>query len=221
MIITGNKIYTISTFGSSGYGLDMRSEKATQPLVNILDEKGELIQTLSVDDFPETHPFLRAIKHRVCLALSKEGKLYIPHFAMNVIHIFDLAGNKISDFSRPLPFKPGVPQIVRQISSKDGQVQMQATFDFVTKDAKIGLDGNLYLLTFTESYMDRARSKDKGIDLPPHPMRIDVIETKTNKVVRYIEIDGNTKSFALMNKNSLVYACEDREGEIILKCIQY
>ena len=68
---------------------------------------------------------------------------------MNVIHIFDLAGKKLSEFDRSLPFRPGDPKIVRQVSSKDGFIQMQATFDFITKDARMGLNGNLYLLTFT------------------------------------------------------------------------
>ncbi len=221
MIFKDNKIYTISSFGSSGYSLDMRSEKGAQPLINILNDQGNLIQTLSIGDFPESHPFLRAIKHRVCLALSKEGKLYVPHFAINLIHIFDSEGRKIGQFDRPLPFKPGLPKIIQQASGEDGTYRAQATFDFITKDAKIGPDGNLYLLTFTESYIDRAKRKDKGMDLPPHPERIEVIDTKTHEVIRHIEIDGDTSAFALMNKNLMVYAYEDKEGEVILKCIQY
>jgi len=198
----------------------MHSEKDTQPLFKILDNQGNLIQSVSVDDFPESHPFLRAIKHRVCLALSKDGKLYIPHFAMNMIHVFDLEGKKISEFDRALPFKPGTPKIVRQIS-KDGIIRMQATFDFITKDARIGPDGNLYLLTFTESYMDRAKRKDKGMELPPHPLRIDVIDTETHEVMRHIEIDGDTRVFSLLNENRIVYVYVDNEGEVIFKCIQY
>ena len=220
LIFKDNKIYTISTFGSSGYSLDMSSDKGTQPLVNVLDNQGHLIQAISVDDYPETHPFLRAIKHRVCLAMSKDGKLYVPHFAINVIHIFDLAGKKVGQFARPLPFKPGVPKIIRQ-TTEDGVLRMQATFDFVTEDAKIGPDGNLYLLTFTESYIDRAKKEAKGIDLPPHPERIDVIDTKINRVIRYMEIDGDAKAFALMNENHIAYAYIDNKGEVILKCIQF
>lgn len=221
LIFRDNKIYAISTFGSSGYRLDMNSEKGIQPLVNILDNQGNPVQTISVDDFPETQPFLRAIKHRVCLALSKEGKLYVAHFAINLIHIFDLAGKKTGQFDRPLPFKPGAPKIIRQASGEEGVIQMRATFDFITQDARIGPDDNLYLLTFTESYMDRAKREDKGIDLPPHHERIDVIDTKTHQVIRHIEIDGDTKAFALMNENHMVYTYVDKEGEVILKCIQY
>jgi DNA-binding beta-propeller fold protein YncE len=220
LIFKDNKIYTLSTFGSSGYSLDMSSEKGTQPLINILDNHGNLMQTISVDDYPEAHPFLRAIKHRVCLALSKEGRLYVPHFAINVIHVFDWAGKKIGQFDRPLPFKPEAPKIIRQ-TSEEGVIRMQATFDFVTQDAKIGPDGSLYLLTFTESYVDRAKRKDKGMDLPPHPERIDVIDTKTHDVIRSIQIDGDTRAFALMNENHLVYVYTDSKGEVILKCIQY
>ena len=221
MIFKDNKIYTISCFGSSGYSLDTRTEKHPQPLVQILDNQGNLIQNISVNDFPESHPFLRAIKHRVCLALSKAGKLYIPHFAMNVIHVFDLEGRKISEFDRALPFKPGAPKLIRQISGKDGSIRMQATFDFITKDAKVGPGGNLYLLTFTESYMDRTKRKSKEMDLPPHPVRIDVIDTKTYEVIRNIECDADTRAFALADESCIVYAYVDSEGEVILKCIQF
>jgi 6-bladed beta-propeller len=220
LIFKDNKIYTISCFGSSGYSLDMNSEKGTQPLVNILDEQGNLIQTLAVDDYPETHPFLRAIKHRVCLALSEDGKLYVPHFAINVIHIFDLTGKKIDQFDRPLPFRPGAPKIIKQ-TNRNGVIQMRATFDFITQDAKIGPDGNLYLLTFTESYMDRAKEQDKEMELPPLPERIDVIDRKSHKMIRNIKVDGDTKAFALMGKNRLAYVCVDSQGEVILKCIPY
>jgi DNA-binding beta-propeller fold protein YncE len=221
MIFKDDKIYTISSFGSSGFSLDMRSEKGSQPLFKILDNQGNLIQSISVDDFPESHPFLRAIKHRVCLALSKEGRLYTPHFAMNVIHIYSLEGKKLGEFDRTLPFRSGAPKIIKQIS-KDGVGFMMATYDFITKDARIGPDGNLYLLTFAESSMVRQRPrKDKSVALPPIHMRIDVIDTASHEVIRHIEIDGDTKAFSLLNENRIVYAYVDSEGEVILKCIQY
>lgn len=221
MIFKDDKIYTISSFGSSGFHLDMSSEKDTQPLFKILDNQGNLIQSVSVDDYPESHPFLRAIKHRVCLALSRDGKLFTPHFAMNVIHIFSLEGKKLGEFDRPIPFRPGDPKIVKQIS-KDGVIRMMATLDFITKDTRIGPDGNLYLLTFAESSMVRQRPrKDKSVALPPIRMRIDVIDTKTHEIIRLIEIEGDTKAFSLLNENRIVYAYVDSEGEAILKCIQY
>jgi len=140
---------------------------------------------------------------------------------MNVIHIFSLEGKKLSEFDRPLPFRSGDPKIVKQIS-KDGVGFMMATYDFITKGARIGPDGNLYLLTFAESSMVRQRPrKDRSVTLPPIQMRIDVIDTKTHKVIRHIEIDGDTKAFSLLNENRIVYAYVDSEGEVILKCIQY
>lgn len=220
LIFRGDRIYTIPSFGSSGYRLDMTSEKGTQPLINMLDDQGNLLQAISVDDYPETHPFLRAIKNRVCLALSKEGLLYAPHFALNVIHVFDLAGKKIGQFDRPLPFRPGAPRIIRQ-TTEEGVTQMRATFDFVTQDASIGPDGHLYLLTFIESYMDRAEKEEKGLDLPPQAERIDVIDTKTDKVIRHIKVDGDTKAFAIMNEHQMAYVYTDGEGEPSLKCISY
>jgi len=221
MIFNDNKIYTISSFGSSGFSLDMSSEKDTQPLFKILDNQGNLIQSVSVDDYPESHPFLRAIKHRVCLALLKEGRLYTPHFAMNVIHVYSLEGKKLGEFDRPLPFRPDDPKIIKQIR-KDGVGFMMATYDFITKAAKIGPDGNLYLLTFAESSMVRQRPrKDRSVALPPIRMRIDVIDSKTHEIMRQIEIEGDTKAFSLLNENHIVYVYVDSEGEVILKCIQY
>ncbi len=220
LIFIHDKIYTVSIYGSSGYSPDMRAEKETQPLVNVLDQEGNLIQSISVDDFPESHPFLRAIKHRVCLTLSKDKKLFLPHFAMNVIHFFGLEGNKIGEFDRPLPYKPEPPKLVHQSSDKDGIIRMQATMDMITQDAKIGPDGNLYLLTFTESYMKRAKKEDRD-SLPPLQMRIDVLDTTTHKLIRSIDIDGGARCFGLLDKNRLVYVYENSEGELFLKCIEY
>jgi len=221
MVFKDDKIFTVLSFGYSGFSLDMRSEKNTQSLVNILDNQGDLLQSISVDDYPESHPFLRAIKHRVCLVLSKEGKLYTPHFAMNVIHIFSLEGRKLGEFDRSLPFRPGAPKIVRQ-TSKDGATFMMTTYDYITRDARIGPEGNLYLLTFAESTMERQKPrKDEEKKLAPVHMRIDVIDTKTHELLRHIQIDGDTRVFSFLNENQMVYVYIDSEGEVILKCIQY
>jgi len=221
MVFKDDKIFTVLSFGYSGFSLDMRSEKNTQSLVNILDNQGDLLQSISVDDYPESHPFLRAIKHRVCLVLSKEGKLYTPHFAMNVIHIFSLEGRKLGEFDRSLPFRPGAPKIVRQ-TSKDGATFMMTTYDYITRDARIGPEGNLYLLTFAESTMERQKPrKDEEKGFPPVHMRIDVIDTKTHELLRHIQIDGDTRVFSFLNENQMVYVYIDSEGEVILKCIQY
>lgn len=220
IVFKDDRIFTISSYGMAGYSLALRSEKETQPLVNVLDQEANLILTMGVDDYPESQPFLRAIKHRVCLALSEDNRLFVPHFSMNVIHIFGLDGKKITDFDRPLPFEPEPPKILQQRQSKEGFISMSATMDMVTREAKIGPDGNLYLLTFAESYMERSKGKDV-MSLPPHPMRVDVIDTDTHKPVRSIEIDAGTTSFAVLDKERLVYIYVDDAGEVVLKCIAY
>jgi len=204
----------------SGYNPDVRSKDETQPLVNVLDLKGNVIQTISVDDFPESQPFLRSIKHRVCLTLTEDGKLFLPHFAMNVIHVFDLDGKKITEFDRPLPFKPEYPQLVQQSQGKDGVIRMQAKMDVVTKDAEIGPDGNLYLLTLTESVMKRLEREDPK-NLSAMGIKIDIIDTKTHKLIRSFDIDVNTGCFGVMDNNRVVYTYEDSEGELYLKCFEY
>jgi outer membrane protein assembly factor BamB len=220
LVYKEDRFYTISSYGMAGYSLALRSEKETQPLVKVLDQEGNLVQTMAVDDYPESQPFLRAIKHRVCLVLSEDNKLFVPHFSMNVIHVFDLDGKKITGFERPLPFKPADPKILQQKQSKEGVVSMQATMDMVTREAKIGPDGNLYLLTFAESYMERSKGKDVR-SLPPFPMRVDVIDTENYKLVRSIDIDAGTTSFAVMDKERLAYIYVDEAGEVVFKCIEY
>jgi len=220
LVFQDDRFYTISSYGMAGYSLALRSEKETQPLVNVLDQEGNLVQTMAVDDYPESQPFLRAIKHRVCLALSEDNKLFVPHFSMNVIHVFGLDGKKITEFDRLLPFKPADPKILQQRESKEGVVSMSATMDMVTREAKIGPDGNLYLLTFAESYMERSKEKDI-MSLPPQPMRVDVIDTKTYKLLRSIDIDAGATSFAVMDKNCLVFIYVDDAGEVVFKCIEY
>ena len=220
LILLDDKIYTISIYGTSGYSPQIRSEKETQPLVNVLDQEGNVILSISVDNFPDSQSFLRAIKHRVCLTLSQDKKLFLPHFALNVIHVFGLDGNKVGEFDRPLPYKPKPPELVHQSSNKDGIIRMQATMDMITQDAEIGPDGNLYLLTFIESYMRRSKQEDRD-SLPPLQMRIDIIDTETYKLIRSFDIDGGARCFGLLDKNRLVYAYEDSEGELVLKCIEF
>jgi DNA-binding beta-propeller fold protein YncE len=220
LIFHDEKIYTISTYGASGYSLQMRSEKETMSLVNVLDLEGNVTKSMSIDDYPESQPFLRSIKHRVCIALSNDKHLFLPHFAINVIHVFDLNGNKIGEFDRPLPYRPEPPKLVHQSSDKDGIVRMQATMDMITQDVEVGPEGNLYLLTLTESYMKRSKQEDRD-DLPPLGRRIDVIDTKTRKLIRRFAIDGGARCFGLLGKNRIVFAFEDSEGELILKCIEF
>ncbi len=220
LLLIEDKIYTIWSYGRSGFSLNMGLKDNTQPLVNILDKNGDLIHSITVTDFPETQPFLRALKHRVCLTRSQDNKLYLPYFISSLIQVFDLEGKKLDEFSRPLLFKHIEPKIARE-SSSEGIIRMQATVDMVTQDAKIGPDGNLFLLTNMESSAKRQKKREKDTELPPPAMRIEMIDPDTHKVLRYISCDGGARSFAVMKNDRLVYVYEDSEGELHLKCIQY
>jgi hypothetical protein len=220
LITIQDKIYTIWSYGMSGFSLNMGLKDNTQPLVNVLDKNGDVIHSITVDDFPETQPFLRAIKHRVYLTRSQDNKLYLPYFISSLIQVFDLEGTKLDEFERALPFKPVEPKIERE-ESGEGYIRMQATLDMITHDADIGPDGNLFLLTNIESTSKRREKERKGEDPLPPPMRIEVIEPQTHKVIRYIDCDGGARSFAVIKSNRLVYLYEDSEGELHLKCIQY
>ena len=220
LIFIQDKIYTIWSYGRSGFSLNMGLKADKQPLVNVLDKKGDIIHSISVADFPETQPFLRAIKHRVCLTRSQDNKLYLPYFISNLIQVFDLEGTKLDEFERDLLYKPVEPKVVRE-ESTGGIIRMQATLDMVTQDAKIGPDGNLFLLTNMESTSKRSEKEEKDKELPPPAMRIEVIGPDMHKVIRYIDCDSGARSFAVMDNNRLVYLYEDSEGELHLKCIQY
>jgi len=221
LVSAEGKFYTVSSFGFSGYSLNMGSEEKTQPLVTVLDDQGLKVQEISVALYPESQPFVRAIKSRVCLALSPEGLLYLPHFAMNIVHVFDLSGKKLGEFARPLPFKPITPRLEEIKSPEKGIVQMQSSLDIVSVAARFGPDGNLYILTRTESLADRMKKKVDASELPPDPMRLDVIAPKSNTVIRTIACDPGIKAFGVMDKTRLVYVHEDNEGELVLKCVQY
>lgn len=220
LIFIQDKIYTIWSYGRSGFSLNMALTEDAQPLVNVLDKKGNIIHSISVSDFPETQPFLRAIKHRVCLTRSKDNKLYLPYFISSLIQVFDLKGTKLDEFERDLPFKPVEPKVVREDSS-EGIIRMQATLDMITQDAKIGPDGNLFLLTNMESTSKRREKEEKDKELLPPAIRIEVIDLNAHKVIRYIDCDSGARSFAVMENNRLVYLYEDSAGELHLKCVQY
>jgi hypothetical protein len=224
LLFIGDEIYTISSYGASGFSLNIQSKKETQPLVTILDKEGSLVRTIEVKDFPESQPFIRALKHRVILTLSKEKKLFLPFFAVNLVHVFDLKGNKIGEFDRPMAFDPIAPKLRSQRSGESkGQkiVQMSATLDFVTRDARIGPDGNLYLLTYTESLQKQTERAEDPEDRTPLGMRFDVIDTKSHKLLRHIECESGASSFDFIGANLLVYCYEDIEGELFLKCIEF
>lgn len=221
LIFVDNKFYTVPSFGTSGFRLTMGSKEETQPIVVVLDDQGNKIQDITVDDFPEPHPFIRAIKHRVCLCLSSEGKLYLPYFAMNIIQIFNLDGTKVAEFERPLPFKPITPKLEQQTSPEKGVVQMRASIDMISKAAKFGPDRKLYILSYKESSHKRMKGTEKPEDLPPPPMQIEMIDPNSHKVAHYIDTDPGVQAFAVMDRNHLVYIYEDIKGELTLKCIQF
>ena len=219
LVFSGGRFFTVPSAGASNYSLNMGSKDDNQPLVNVLDEQGKKVLEISVADFPETHPFIRAIKHRVCLALSPKGRLYLPYFAMNLVHVFETTGKKKGGFSRPLPFQPITPTLHQQRSPEPGIVQMGANIDFVSMAAKFGPDGKLYILTVTDSVAEIRKTNPELKD--PYPMRFDVIEPESYLASDAIACDAGVKAFGLMDGGRLVYVYEDAEGELTLKCVRF
>jgi hypothetical protein len=219
LVFAKGRFYTVPMFGQSGYAVAMGNEEKSQPLVNVLDEQGKKVAEISVADFPETHPFVRAIKHRTCLALSPGGKLFLPYFAMNLVQVFEKTGKKAGEFSLPLPFKPKSPALVSQRSPEEGVVQMRADLDFVSLAARFGPDGKLYILTVTENLADLRKKSPKLED--PYPVRFVVVDPESYQAVRTIACDAGIKAFGLMDGGRTVYVYEDAEGELALKCVRY
>ena len=217
LLEAGGLLFTIPSFGISGYNLNMRLEESSQPLVEVLDMNGNELRRITTDRFPETHPFIRAIKHRVGVALSPQGKLYLPFFAVNLILVFDLEGELIGEIERPLPFKPIMPELQQQRSSGD-VIQMMARTDMVSQSALFGPDGLLYVLTYTDSLLERLKKAKKPEEMAPAPMRIDVIDPRTDKPVRTLDCEAGTRAFALLDSERLVVIFEDEEGELVFRC---
>ena len=210
--------YTVPSAGRSGYAVAMGDASDNQPLVNVLDGQGKKVGEIAVPDYPETQPFIRAIKHRVIPALSPQGELFLTYSAANRIQVFKPTGEKTGDFSRPLPFKPIVPALVAQRSPEKGVVQMQAEMDFVCLGAKFGPDGKLYILTVTESQADIRR---KNPDLDPLPVRFDVIDPAARRAGGSVACDAGAVAFGLMSGGRLVYVFEGADGELTLRCVRY
>jgi len=219
LIVVDGRFFTVPAHGASSYSVTMGSEADNQPLVTVLDGQGAKVQEISVPDFPEKHPFLRAIKHRVCLALSPQGRIFVPYYAMNLVHVFDTEGNKKGGFSRPLPFMPIEPVLISQRSSVEGVVQMRADLDAVSLAATFGPEGFLYILTATDSLSERSK---RPIDRRGAvPMRVDVIDPENYRAVRTVPCDPGTKAFGVPGGGSLVFLAEDAAGELALKCVRY
>ena len=219
LLVIDGRFFTVPAHGASAYSVTMGSQADNQPLVTVLDGQGELVQEIIVADFPETQPFVRAIKHRVSLALSPQGRLFLPFYAMNLVHVFDTAGNKKGGFSRPLPFKPMTPVLLEVRSPEKTIVQMRADLDMVSAAAAFGPDGMLYILTATDSLSERI--KKPADQRGPAPMRVDVIDPEGYRAARTIDCDAGARAFGVMGQGRLVYVYEDAEGELALKCVRY
>jgi sugar lactone lactonase YvrE len=219
LLVIDGRFFTVPAHGASAYSVTMGSEADNQPLVTVLDGQGGRVLEISVADFPETQPFIRAIKHRVSLALSPQGRLFLPFYAMNLVHVFDTAGNKKGGFSRPLPFKPMTPVLLEVRSPEKGIVQMRADMDMVSSDAAFGPDGKLYILTATDSLSERV--KKPADQRGPAPMRVDVIDPEGYRAAATIDCDPGARAFGVMGEGRLVYIYEDAEGELALKCVRY
>lgn len=219
LVQAGELFYTVPSFGVSGYAVAMGSDAESQPLVNVLDGSGKKVLEISTGDFPEAHPFIRAIKHRVSLALSPRGRLVLSYFAANLIQVFERTGEKVAEFSRALPFEPMTPALVGERSPEKGVVQMRAGLDIVSPAAAFGPDGKLYVLTVTET-LARHRKTDPDMK-DPLPMRFDVVDPESRRVLRTVPCDPGVKAFGVLDGGRLVYIGEDAEGELALKCVRY
>jgi hypothetical protein len=221
LVVIDGLYYTISTFGNSGFSLNMGSEENHQPLVTVLDGKGETVRTLETADFPDTHPFIRSIKHRVNLALSPDGRLFLPYFSINLTLVYGKDGKEAGRFECPLAFKPREPKLQSQRSGSEGRVAMRADVDLVCRAAQFGPDGRLYLLTFTKGYEELMKGVEKPEDRPLFPMRFDVIDASDFKPVRVIACRPGTNCFAVLDRDRLAYIHEDEAGDVVLRCIRF
>jgi DNA-binding beta-propeller fold protein YncE len=224
VLLADDLFYTVPSFGTSGFNISLGNEAETQPLVVVLDKEGEVVREITINDFPETQPFIRALKNRVSLSLSPDQKLYLVFSAMNLIQVFDLQGSPVSRFERELPYKPIMPTLMRQTSGTVGDskvVQMMANMDMVSQAAHFGPDGNLYILANSVSTSKWREKFKEPEDVLPAPTHIDVIDPKNQKLFRRFESDPGTRTFGVLAENRIVYIHEDESGELVLKCLQY
>jgi hypothetical protein len=219
LVVAAGLYYTVPSHGQSGFAVVMGETGDNQPLVNVLDADGRRVAEIATDAFPESHPFVRAIKHRVCLALGPDGRLYLPYFAAALVQVFERSGKMVSAWSRPLPFKPRTPVLAGETSPEKGVVQMRAELDFVSLAAAFGPDGKLDILTVTEG-LEAVRKKNPRLE-DPLPMRIDVVDPAGGRLLRSLPCEPGIKTFGLMDGTRLAYICEDAEGELALKCVKY
>ena len=224
ILMEDDLFFTVPSFGTSGFNISLGSEAETQPLVVVLDGEGEVIREILIKDFPETQPFIRALKNRVSLSLSPDRRLFLVFSAMNLIQVFDLQGSPVSRFERELPYKPIMPTLLRQDSGTVGDskvVQMRANMDMVSQAAHFGPDGKLYILAnsvSTHKWRDQFKEPE---DVLPPPTHIDVIDPQNQTLLRRLESDPGTRAFGVLTKNRIVSIHENESGELVLKCRQY
>gem|GEM_PF-892784 len=224
LVVIDDRFFTVPTYGTSGFNVNMGSDAEIQPLVVVMDGEGNVVDEFTSSDFPDTQPFIRAIKHRVCLALSPDRRLFLPFGALNVILVFDLDGHTLARFERALPFEPVPPELASQKTSRDGEhtvVQMRARIDMVSQAAHFGPDGNLFILTYAVSMDKWRRRYDRLEEAAPVPMRFDVIDPQSYTLIRTLECDAGARAFGVMDGGRVVYVVEDDAGELVLKCVQY
>ena len=216
--------YTVSSFGSSGFNINMGLETETQPLVVALNDDGDVVSEITISDFPEKQPFVRALKSRVSLSISPDRELFLPFGNMNLIMAFNLQGDRLAKFERKLPFKPITPSLKSQSTSRDGEksvVQMIASIDFVSLASHFGPDGKLYILSYTESLDELMKGTKDQREAPAPGQRFDVIDPKSHKLVRTLACESGVRAFGVLESGRIIYIHEDDAGELVLKCVQY
>ncbi len=98
---------------------------------------------------------------------------------------------------------------------------MSASLDTVSRAAQVGPDGKLYVLIHKESSHGLQKKATKREEIPLAAMQIEIIDPATHKVVSDIPCEPGTTVFSLLDKEHLVYIYENRQGELVLKCVKY
>ena len=96
---------------------------------------------------------------------------------------------------------------------------MRARTDMVNHSSRFGDDGNLYILTYGESYDKLNRGVEDREESPPMPMQVDVLDPGTHEILRTIAVDPSVRAFTLLGTDRLAYIHEDAEGELVFKCV--
>ncbi len=217
LVPDGDRFYAVPDHGNSGYQVRMAGDAGARPLAGVVGPDGRMVKTLVGEPIVEKEPFLKAIKHRVCLTRASDGTVYIAHWASNRIHVFDREDRHVADWTPPLPFDPGEPKMVRKQEVETGVIQMAAMLDFVYREARVGPDDRLYLLATLES---DARARGRGDKSPSLATGIRVLDRATGGLVRAIPCPNGTTTFALIDAERVVCVHEDDAGELAMTCFR-